>query len=56
MKTVKAKNRLNNNNKKQAAIPIKSRFQSKLKQSNFVLHFIGAFFMSVFFKLIKTKI
>ena len=44
MKTVKAKNRLNNNNnniKKQAAITINPDF-SQLKQSNFVLHFIGA--------------
>ena len=37
MKTVKAKNRLNNNNKKQAAIPINPDFSQSL--SNRILFF-----------------
>ena len=57
MKTVKAKNRLNMQQQQETGSnSYKSRFQSKLKQSNFVPHFIGACFISVFFKLIKTKI
>ena len=46
MKTVKSKESIKQQQQETGSNYYKFRFQSKLKQSNFVLHFIGAGFNS----------